>query len=137
MNAEHRTPAASFQERYSVLVDVARVLNSTLRTGELYRAIHQQAIRVLDSTGFYIALYDEVEDTATVVFASERGETSFPGLRYRGSDSPAIREGRPAISHTGEIAARRYAAMGVRVPSLCSLHAPMVREGRVLGLISA
>lgn len=137
MNVEQRTPAATFQERYSVLVDVARVLNSTLRTGELYRAIHQQAIRVLDCTGFYIALYDEAEDMATVVFAAERGEASFPGLRYRGSESPAIREGRPAISHTGEIAARQFAALGVHVPSRCSLHAPMVREGRVLGLISA
>jgi hypothetical protein len=78
-----------------VLLDIGRILTATLEPDELYRTIYEQASRVLETTGFYISLYDAEHGSATVVFYADRGVIERPGTTYRGSESRAIRERRP------------------------------------------
>lgn len=137
MSRPLKFPRKSFQDRYAVLLDVASVLNAKLDTSELFSAIHEQASRVLESTGFYISLFDEATDSATLVFAAEAGSVSWPDLTYRGSNSPAIQQRTPVLSHSGEGARVFLEAIGVTIDSRCSVDAPMVRDGTVIGLISA
>ncbi|MFO7895064.1 MAG: sensor domain-containing diguanylate cyclase [Longimicrobiales bacterium] len=135
-----RNPAdLDFQERYAVLLDIGRVLTATLSPEALYRTIYEQASRVLETTGFFISLYDEAEDQATVVFYADRGQIERPGVTYRGSESRAIREARPIreeIQHPD----RAVMLLGPESDEEVTrsvLAAPLLREEQVLGVISA
>ena len=130
------------KERYGVLLDIGRILTGTLRPGELYRAIYEQTSRVLETTGFYISLYDAQTDYATVVFFADRGEIGAgldqEQLNYRGADSVAIREARPVLKrldHPDE--ALLLLGTDREQVTRASVSAPMLRDGKVLGIISA
>lgn len=135
---ESPTPVPGFKERYAVLLDVAGILTGTLRPDDLYRTIYEQASRVLETTGFYISLYDPASDVATVVFYADRGEISHVQVTYRGSESIAIREKRPVLEDMNR---REHAILLLgsddEEVTRAGISAPMMREGRVLGVISA
>ena len=128
-----------FQERYDVLLDIGRVLTATLSPEALYRTIYEQASRVLETTGFFISLYDDETDRATVVFYADRGEIERPGVTYRGSESRAIREARPIL----EDVTRPEGAVMLLGPesdpevARSVIAAPLMIDDRVLGVISA
>lgn len=135
-----RNPATpDFQERYAVLLDIGRELTATLSPDELYRAIYVQASRVLETTGFYISLYDEDEDLATVVFSADRGQIEEPQVTYRGTDSRAIREARPILEEVDEPedAVMLLGPESDDEVTRSVLAAPLLRKGQVLGVISA
>lgn len=139
MTVRSSHPAPDFQKRYAVLLDIGRILTGTLEADELYRTIYEQASRVLETTGFYISLYDEERDRATVVFYADRGEIGRPGTTYRGSESRAIREARPVLE---ELDAPERAIMLLGADSdeevtRSVMAAPLLHEGHVLGVISA
>ena len=128
-----------FQERYDVLLDIGRVLTGTLSPDELYRTIYEQASRVLETTGFYISVYDDEEDQATVVFYADRGEVARPNVTYRGSESRAIREATP-IREEVRHPDRAVMLLGPESDEEITrsvIAAPMQREDQVLGVISA
>ena len=91
-----RIQQADLSERYRVLLDIGNTLTRTLSAEELYRIIYRETARVLESAGFYISLYQEDGDLATVVFYADRGEERRVEITYRGSDSDVIRAARPA-----------------------------------------
>lgn len=134
-----RTAAPDFQERYDVLLDIARILTATVEPAELYRTIYEQASRVLETTGFYISLYDPEDDLGTVVFYADRGVIERPGTTYRGSESRAIRERSPILedlSHPD----RAILLLGPESDEEVTrsvIAAPMVHEDQVQGVISA
>ncbi|MBI4543815.1 MAG: GAF domain-containing protein, partial [Gemmatimonadetes bacterium] len=138
MTPSNRSSSASFKERYAVLLDIGRILTGTLRPDDLYRTIYEQASRVLETTGFYISLYDDATDAATVVFYADRGKEERVELSYRGSDSIPIREGRPTLNRVGH-ADEAILLLGHERDEVTRLaiSAPMLQKGRVLGVISA
>jgi diguanylate cyclase (GGDEF)-like protein len=139
MQPHFRRPEPDFQQRYGVLLDIGRILTGTLEPGELYRTIYEQASRVLETTGFYISLYDAELDRGTIVFYADRGEIDRPEITYRGSESRAIREGRPILEELDD-PARAILLLGPDTDDEVTrsvIAAPMLREGRVLGVISA
>ena len=128
-----------FQERYDVLLDIGRVLTATLAPDALYRTIYEQTSRVLETTGFFISLYDAEEDRATVVFYADRGEIERPGVTYRGTESRAIREARP-IREDALHPDRAVMLLGPESDEEITrsvIAAPMMREDEVVGVISA
>lgn len=133
---EHR--ATGPEQRYAVLMDIGRTLAGTLRPEELYPSIYEQTSRVLETTGFYISLYDAARDEAAVVFYADRGKVERVRVCYRGSASAAIREARPVLQRLDHT---EHAALlhghGASEITRASISAPMLREGRVLGVISA
>jgi diguanylate cyclase (GGDEF)-like protein len=139
MEPQHPRREPDFQQRYGVLLDIGRILTGTLEPGELYRTIYEQASRVLETTGFYISLYDAEQDRGTIVFYADRGEIDRPGITYRGSESRAIREGRPVLEELRD-PSRAILLLGPETDDEVTrsvIAAPMLREGRVLGVISA
>ena len=126
------------KERYTVLLDVGRILTATLKPDELYRAIYEQTSRVLETTGFYISLYDLETDLATVVFYADRGQVGRVEESYRGSQSIAIREGRPVLTRL-ENPDEAILLLGPNQDQVtrASISAPLMRDGKVLGVISA
>jgi diguanylate cyclase (GGDEF)-like protein len=139
MNRASQRPQRDIQERYRVLLDIGRVIVGTLEPADLYRTIYEQASRVLETTRFYIALYDADQDEGTVVFHADRGQVGRPNLTYRGSDSRAIREGRPFIQALDNVdrSPRLPAADASGEEARSAISAPLRRDARVLGVISA
>lgn len=128
------------RERYWALLDISRTVTATLEPAELYRTIYEQASRVIDTTGFYIALYEASTDTATIVFYADRGEVERTALSYRGSDSIAIRERRPVIRELDRPEDEAILLLGPESDpeTTCSIiAAPMLYGDAVLGVISA
>ena len=137
----HRNVSAEtdFQKRYDVLLDIGRVLTATLEPADLYRTIYEQASRVLETTGFYISLYDPDEDLATIVFYADRGVMERPGTTYRGSESRAIRERVPVLEDLRD-PERALMLLGPESDEELTqsmIAAPMIHEQQVLGVVSA
>ena len=122
-----------------MLLDIGRILTGTLAPAELYRSIYEQASRVLETTGFFISLYDERKDLATVVFYADRGEIERPAITYRGSQSRAIRTARPVREDLSrpEDAIMLLGPDSDEEVTRSVIAAPLLHEGRVLGVISA
>jgi diguanylate cyclase (GGDEF)-like protein len=127
-----------FQERYGVLLDIGRILTGTLEPAELYRTIYEQASRVLETTGFYISLYDAEQDEGRVVFCADRGEIERPDITYRGSDCGAIRGGRPLMQEHSE-PGQAVMVLGASDDEVTRsvIAAPLLHEDQVIGVISA
>ena len=79
--------------RYRVLLGVGRALAGVLREGEIYAAIHRETARVLETDGFYIALYQKESDRAEVVYWSDQGRASWKPVVFRGSSSEVLASG--------------------------------------------
>ena len=130
--------AASLAERYRVLLEIGRALTGTLRDEDLYAAIHRETSRVIEADGFYISLYDAETDEATVVFWAVEREGRRAQIVYAGSESPAIRTGRPAMvsDHLRDQSLLVIGDQGERI-TRSAISAPMSSRGQILGVISA
>lgn len=134
----NRPPTPGIHERYAVLLDIARRLAATRRPKDLYLAIYEQSSRVLETTGFFVSLYDEETDIATVVFLADRGRIDWSPTTYRGSDSAVIRERRPILRRLD----RPDPSLILLGPedeevTRSAIAAPMTRGDRMLGIICA
>ncbi len=139
MNPEQTKPGPDIRDRYAVLLDISRNLTATVRPAELYRTIYEQASRVLETTGFYVSLYDEPTDTATIVFYADRGELERTAITYPGRDSIAIREARPVMQELDEPSEAIMLLGPETDPEVTRslIAAPMLHGGRLIGVISA
>jgi diguanylate cyclase (GGDEF)-like protein len=125
-------------DRYRVLLDVGRRLAATLSTDELYAAIYHETSRVIESAGFYVSLYDQARDLATIVFFAETGEVRRVNISYRGSESEVL-SSRKACLVTDGLGDRSLIQLGedsTRV-TRSAVSAPMIHKGHLIGAISA
>lgn len=125
-------------DRYRVLLDVGRRLAATLSLEELYAAIHHEATRVIEASGFYVSLYDPARDMATIVFFADRGEVRRVSISYRGTDSEVLRSQKACLV-TDRLDERSLLHLGEDETDAtrAAISAPMVHKGRLLGAISA
>lgn len=135
---EAESTGSRLAERYRVLLDIGRTLTGTLGHEELFRAIYQETSRVLETSGFYISLYDQALDTATIVFYADKGTEQHVEITYRGSDSEVIRTGRATLVED-RASSQPLLVLGDREGEItrASISAPLLHSGCVLGAISA
>jgi diguanylate cyclase (GGDEF)-like protein len=133
-----RQGQSSVDERYRALLETGRTLAGTLSSSDLFAAIHRETASVLEASGFYISLYDQGRDLATIVYYADRGEVKRVDLSYRGSDSEVIRTQTAALVNDG-LDDRSLMVLGESDAEItCSaVSAPLIHKGRVLGAISA
>ncbi len=133
-----RVDPTNTSERYRVLLDTTRALTGTLSSDELFAAIHRETAQVLEAAGFYISLYDQGRDLATIVYYADRGEVSRVGVSYRGSDSEVIRTQRASMVNE-HLDDESLLVLGEDdTDATCSaISAPMIHKGRMIGAISA
>ena len=132
------TDLASVSERYRVFLDRTRALTGTLSSEELFAAIHRETEESLEASGFYISLYDQGRDLATIVYYADKGEISRVGVSYRGSDSEVIRTQRASMINE-DLYDRSLLVLGEDDTDVTSsaISAPMIYRGRMIGAISA
>jgi two-component system phosphate regulon sensor histidine kinase PhoR len=111
--------------------------------GELFRALHEEAERVMDATVFLFALYDEASETVQVVRQMDRGVEhsggSFP--LGQGFTSEVIRTGAPRLvrrwSAEGPVRLLYGTEAGDLVTPQSGVVVPILSGDRVLGVLSA
>lgn len=136
-STEADSARSSLAERYRVLLEIGRTLTGTLSPEELYRTIYQETAKVLEAAGFYIALYDQARDLATVVFYADQGQEEQARITYRGSDSEVIRTGQPSM--VGDrLKVHSLMVLGDEESDITrsAISAPLRYKGRVIGAIS-
>lgn len=128
----------SVAERYRVLLDTGRTLAGTLSSEDLYAAIHRETARVVEASGFYIALYDHGRDLATVVYYADAGDVRRVDVTYRGTDSEVIRTRKGALIHD-RLDDHSLLILGDEHSEITrsAVSAPLIHKGRVIGVISA
>jgi signal transduction histidine kinase len=110
---------------------------------ELFRALHDETVRVMDATVFLFALYDEVSQTVHVVRQIDRGEEheggSFP--LGKGFTSEVIRSGAARIVRWSGEAPQIRLLYGTESGELVSPRSgvvvPILSGERVIGVLSA
>ena len=129
---------ANLAERYRVLLEIGRTLTGTLSPEDLYRTIYRETARVVEASGFYISLFDQARDLATVVFYADRGRERRVEISYRGSDSEVIRTGRCSLIEDG-VQQHSLMLLGDEDGEVTrsAMAAALRYKGRVLGSISA
>jgi GAF domain-containing protein len=97
--------ARLFQERerriteLGIVNEIGEALASALSVDELLLLVHQQVSRLFDAKNFYIAIYDEDDDTWSSAFHLEQGRRQAP-VRYgveTGLTGHIIRERKPVL----------------------------------------
>ena len=137
--------ASLFQERLrrieqlNVLNEMAQAISSTLELDELLGVVYQQATRIVDTSNFYIALFDEETGEITFPFVvdPEHREDWSPRKKGEGLTGTIVATGQPLLLPSG--AAGRYREEGREIDAgLCRswLGVPMIAEDRVLGVIA-
>jgi diguanylate cyclase (GGDEF)-like protein len=137
-NADGADARANLAERYRVLLEIGRTLTGTLSPEDLYRTIYRETARVVEASGFYISLFDQARDLATVVFYADRGRERRVEISYRGSDSEVIRTGCSSLIEDG-VKDHSLMLLGDEDGEITrsAMAAPLRYKGRVLGSISA
>ena len=131
-------PSSNLGERYRVLLDIGRTLAATLSLDELFRVLYHETARVLEATGFYVTLYDDSRDLATVVFYADQGEEHRSEIVHPASESEAIRTARACIVRD-RTQIDSLLILGEEADSVTrsAISTPMLHNGRILGSISA
>src|SRR5437899_11599199 len=140
LTASEKEPRARLElaNRLGALAAGARDL------AELFRALYDETVRVMDATVFLFALYDEASATVQVVRQMDRGVEHSGGTfpLGKGFTSEVIRTGAPRL-------VRRWSAEGPPVRLLYGTEAgelvapqsgvvvPILSGDRVLGVLSA
>ena len=135
-SAQNVTPKG-LAERYRVLLEIGRSLTGTLGPDDLFRAIYRETARVVEASGFYIALYDAPLDLATVIFYADRGSERRVEISYKGSDSAVIREGRGTVI-SDRVQAHSLMVLGDEDTEITrsAISVPLLTNDRVIGAIS-
>jgi transcriptional regulator with GAF, ATPase, and Fis domain len=141
-HATRTSPAPDLErriEQLSVLTEVGQALGSSLRIDDLLEKICQQVSRLMDTSLFYVALYDPVRDTISFPLAREVGQPwTLESRKARHGLTERIISTRQPILITSEVAGTMR-QMGVeligRLPRSW-LGVPMMAGDEVLGAIT-
>jgi GAF domain-containing protein len=135
---EDQHTGTALAERYRVLLGIGHKLAQALSPEELYRAIYKETSRVLEATGFYVALYDRDSDRATVVFYADRGVEQNVEISYRGSESDVLRLGKSSIvlDRAENLSLMILGEEGTEL-TRSAVSVPLLYEGRVMGALSS
>ncbi len=142
IHAGFRSPGHPVErgERRSVLLDIGRILAGTLSADDLYAAVHRETSRVLQASGFYVALYDPalVTSATIVYFSPTAARCGVSTSRSRGSESEVLRTGKPVLveDRLDDLSLMHLGDDESEV-TRSAISAPMTHKGRVLGSVSA
>lgn len=138
-NAEMFEAMEAHTRELEALNDLGRALSSRLRVEEVAEEVYRQASRLLDTTNFYIALYDEDRDEIIFILDVVDGEVSKPfevRRKRQGLTEYIIRTREPLL--IPEDVPQRLKELGVEPIGRMAqswLGVPLIFQDRVIGVI--
>jgi len=144
-NARLFQETQSRAEELSVLNEMARELSTKLDTTAISEVVYRYTSRLMDTTYFFLALYDEKNEEKHYPLAFEEGkriQLSPSKLGNRGFSDYIIRNKKPVFAPNNVL--NHMKALGIEfiplaeddTPSQCWLGVPLLVGERLLGLIS-
>jgi signal transduction protein with GAF and PtsI domain len=138
--------ARKHAEELAALAEIGwRISQSvTLNVLELLEVVYSQVARLMDVSNFYIALYDEEDDTVSFPLAVENGASQVVGVAEwsdrrsgNGLTEYVIRTREPVLV-AGEFDKwlAQHGVYSIGRTARSWLGAPMISRGRVLGVVA-
>ena len=130
-------------ERRMTEVDVLRwvgqAVNFTMNVDDLMELVYAQTSRVLDTSNFYIALYNQEKETLSFAFYVEDGERMYPDDEWSveiGLTGEIIRTGRSVVTEDyAQECDRREITVGGR-PGQAWMGVPLSAGDQVIGVMN-
>jgi PAS domain S-box-containing protein len=134
------------RERFEVINDtlfkISNAVNMTSNLDELYRTIHLALSPVIDTTNFYISLYDKTEDRVTFPYCVDTVDACYPPVievsKTSSLTAEVIRTGRPLCVTKAEILTRR-AESSLKIPACTPseiwLGVPLKTRDEIIGVM--
>lgn len=93
------------------LLKISNAIQTTSNLDQLYAAIHRTLSNVIDTTNFYIARYDPVEDCVSFPYCVDTVDACYPkvvGISKTASlTAEVVRTGKPLMIKKAEVLAQR------------------------------
>ncbi len=125
------------------LLKISKAVNISTTFDEFFQTVHAALIPVLDTSNFYIALYDAVHDSITFPYFVDTVDTSSPPvLEIRKTASltaEVIRTGRPLLIKKEQVLeqwAKSTLIFPPCTPAEIWLGVPLQVKGKILGVMS-
>ena len=144
-NARIFSKSQRYIEQLSVLSEIGKKISlaSTMDIDEILYLVYEQTQRIMDATNFYIAIYDEKNDTVHFKLAIEGGRRQKVGTKEwksrkvgNGLTEYIISTKEPLLlSQKAEEWIRSKKLDAIGDPTKSWLGAPMIIENKVLGVI--
>ncbi len=122
------------------LFEISRAVNSTKELSELFHLIHRSLDAILDTTNFFIAMYDKATDIISFPYFKDEKDTDFALIRAKDSGSltaDVIQAGTPRFYQQEELTAR-YSSDHQRPPGTPPkvwLGVPLATKGEIIGAV--
>ncbi len=131
-------------EELAVLNELGRDLTARLDVREVLEEAYRQASRLVDTTNFFIDLYDSAKDELTLVLEVEGGEVGWPDKPLpagKGIGGYIVQNRTSVLIHenVGQWQQEHGIAripLGDGQPAVCWLGVPLIVGDRVLGVIA-
>ncbi len=132
-----------FEEINHSLFKISNAVNMTSSLDELFRTIHLALSPVIDTTNFFIALYDKSKDSVTFPYCVDSVDECYPPVievsRTASLTAEVIRTGRPVLVTKAEILAQR-AKSSFKIPGCTPseiwLGVPLKTRDEIIGVMA-
>jgi PAS domain S-box-containing protein len=125
------------------LFKIANAINETADLDELFSSIHQALCLIIDTTNFYIALYDASDDSLTFPYIVDTVDTCYPPVievsKTASLTAEVIRTKAPLLVTKAEILARQAAStltIPACTPSEIWLGVPLRTQNGIVGVMA-
>ncbi len=123
----------------AVLNEIGQTINSARSLQQVLETIHQETGRLMDTTNFYIALYDPQQDRVLFPLAIDNGQRAEwpPRRRGNGLTEHVLRTQQPLL--IAEQVGETVHSLGLDLhgePACSWLGVPILHEGRASGVIA-
>ncbi len=122
-----------------VLRWVGQAVNFTMNVDDLMELVYAQTSRVLDTTNFYIALYNQDKGTLSFAFYVRDGERLYPDDEWPvevGLTGEIVRTGRPIVTTDYVRECQRLGVKPGGEPGQAWMGVPLSAGDRVIGVMN-
>jgi len=132
-----------FAKINTALFKISTAVNTSSTLDELFKTIHATLSPVIDTTNFYIALYDKPRDRVTFPYVVDTVDKNYPPVveisKTASLTAEVIRTGVPVMVTKADILTQR-AESGLKIPGCTPaeiwLGVPLKTEGEIIGVMA-
>jgi len=132
-----------FQDISHTLFKISSAVNTTSDLDALYESIHRELSPVIDTTNFFIAIYDQAEDSLTFPYCVDSVDECYPPVieisKTESLTAEVIRTGLPLLITKDEILNQRQKSQRKIpdcTPSEIWLGVPLKIENGIIGVMA-
>jgi len=132
-----------FQNISRTFFKISSAINTTSNLDELYKSIHGELSPVIDTTNFFIAIYDKTEDNLTFPYCVDSVDECYPPVieisKTESLTAKVIRTGLPLLITKDEMLSQRQKSqriIPVCTPSEIWLGVPLKIKVGIIGVMA-